>query len=78
MGVDIMAIQKCSEDALKINAVINGFIESKKLFLGRTKCHRIHVQKKANQTTQCPKLQVHDGEMCDSSKEKNLGDTIYK
>ena len=75
---DIMAIQKCSDDALKINAVINGFIESKKLSLSKTKCHRIHVQKKVNQTTQCPKLKVHDGEMCDSSKEKYLGDIIDK
>ena len=43
---DILAVQKCSNDTVEINAVINAFVESKKLKLSRNKCHKIHISKK--------------------------------
>ena len=73
---DILSIQKCSSDSVKINAVINAFIESKKLTLSRNKCHRIHIQKKSNDKTECLALKVHDNKMSDSNKEKYLGDIV--
>ena len=39
---DIMSIQKCSNETVKINAVINSFVESKKLNLSKNKCYKIH------------------------------------
>ena len=70
---DILSIQRCSNDSVKINAVVNAFIESKKLTLSKAKCHRIQKPTKAKE---CFKLKVHDGPMADSAKEKYLGDIV--
>ena len=69
---DIMSIQKCSESG-KTNAVINAFIEMKKLKLSNKKCSRIHVGHKKNV---CPELNVHENKMKNSSQEKYLGDLV--
>ena len=42
---DILTISKCSIAAVTINAVVNAFIESKKLTLSKKKCSVIHVGK---------------------------------
>ena len=75
---DILAIQKCSNDAIRINAVINAFVETKKLKLSKDKCHQIHVQKKSRNNERCPKLKVHENEMHESEQEKYLGDVVDK
>ena len=64
---DILAVQKCSNDTVKINAVINAFVESKKLKLSRNKCHKIHICKKMKSDQECAKLKVHRDEMNDST-----------
>ena len=52
---DVLSSRKCSMDSVKGNAVINAFIESKKLTLNKSKCHRIHVSKNQNETSpNCP------------------------
>ena len=56
---DLLSIQKCSTDTVRINAVINSFIESKKLKLSESKCHRIHIKNKKDKNTQCSCLKVH-------------------
>ena len=71
---DILSIQKCS-DAIKINAVINAFIEMKKLTLSDKKCNRIHVGKPQEA---CQDLKVHDSKMNNSDQEKYLGDLVNK
>ena len=76
MVYDILTVTKCSGDTVKMNAVVNAFIESKKLKLNKNKCHKIHVQKNANQIEACQKLKVHDDEMEDSRREKYLGDIV--
>ena len=65
---DILSIQKCSADAVKVNGVINGFIESKKLTLSKSKCHRIHISKKQRKTKECKELKVHDAKINNSAK----------
>ena len=74
---DILSIQKCSIDAVKINAVINAFIESKKLTLSKKKCNRIHISKRTNHNV-CPEVKVHDATMPNSDREKYLGDIVDK
>jgi hypothetical protein len=74
---DILSIQKCSIDAVKINAVINSFIESKKLTLSKKKCNRIHISKR-NKPNVCPEVKVHDAIMPNSDREKYLGDIVDK
>ena len=73
---DIMTIQKCSNDSVKINAVVNAFVEAKKLRLSKDKCHKIHIQKNNNQNKECLKLKVHNEDMSDSAKERYLGDIV--
>ena len=75
----MLSITKCSTDAVKTNATINSFIESKKLTLSKTKCNRIHISKRnpgAEHT--CPELKVHEGKMANSDREKYLGDMVDK
>ena len=45
---DVMVIQKCSSDSVRMNAVVNAFVEAKKLTLNKTKCHKLHIQNKRN------------------------------
>ena len=73
---DLLSIQKCSTDTLRVSAVINSFIESKKLKLSESKCHKIHIKNKKDKNTQCSDLKVHESEMKDSNQEKYLGDLI--
>ena len=73
---DILSVQKCSTQSVRNNAVINAFIELKKLKFSKSKCHRIHVSKASKNKSRCPELKVHDDTMENSSKEKYLGDFI--
>ena len=71
---DILAIQKCSNYSVKLNAVIDAFIEAKKLKFN--KCHKIHIQKNSRKVEDCHKLKVHNDEMHESQREKFLGDIV--
>jgi hypothetical protein len=72
---DILDIQKCGGDAIKANAIVNSFIEHKKLTLSSSKCHKIHCGKK---NEMCPTLKVHMENMHEADEEKYLGDQINK
>ena len=73
---DVLAVQKCNNDTVKQNAVINGFVESKKLRLSKTKCHKIHIEKKIKNRKQCAKSKIHQDEMNNATKQKYLGDIV--
>ena len=74
---NIMSIQKCSSNIVANNAIINSFIKSKKLRLSKTKCKRIHINKRNDKNNKkCSELKVHDDKMADSEKEKYLGDIL--
>ena len=66
---NILTIQKC-QDAKKINATINAFIEIKKFTLSHKKCNRIQVVKSKEV---CPDLKVHESEMKNSERKNILG-----
>ena len=70
---DLLTMNKCGTDSIKANTIVNSFMESKKLELGTSKCHRIHIGKdKSN----CPDLKVHKEKMKNSNCEKYIGDLI--
>ena len=74
---DILCIQKCSALTAKVNAVVNAFIEGKKLKLSKQKCSRIHIKrKKCKNQNECLDIKVHEETMKNSNKEKYLGDLI--
>ena len=70
---DLAVITKCGNDTIKANAVINSFIESKKLNFSKKKCHQMHIGE--NRIT-CPEVNVHEDKMIKSKEEKYLGDII--
>ena len=72
---DVVDIQKCGIDAIKSNAVVNSFMEHKKLTLSKSKCHKMHCGKG---TQFCPELEVHKEIMHETEEEKYLGDYINK
>ena len=65
---DILSIQQCSSKSVKTNAVINAFVELKKLKFSTDKCHRIHVSKNSKNEPKCPELYIHEEVMKNSDK----------
>ena len=72
---DILAIGNCGSDSIKLNAIVQSKMATKKLEMGYDKCFQIHVG--SNSSKVCPKLSVHDEEMKESIKEKYLGDIVH-
>ena len=70
---DVIDVQKCGVEAVKANAVVNMFMEQKKLTLSNTKCHKLHCGKN---NILCPDLKVHSEIMHETHEEKYLGDYI--
>ena len=75
---DLLIVQKCSTKAVKVNAVVNAFVEMKKLKFNKDKCFRIHIGKQSRKSPPCPEVKVHADAMKNSNKEKYLGDIIDK
>ena len=75
---DILVIQNCSNNSVKINSVVNAFVETKKLRLSKEKCHKIHIQKNNKHEENCKKLKVHNDTMKESDRVKYLGDILDK
>ena len=48
---DVLGIQKCSKKSVKLNNIINTFIELEKLNLSRKKCHNIHIGRNESTAT---------------------------
>ena len=70
---DIIAVGNCSSDSVKVNATIQGKIQSKQLELSHKKCFKMHVGKDQKC---CPTLSVHNNVMKTTSSERYLGDII--
>ena len=74
---DIMCIQRCSNGTVEMNAVVNAFVEGKKLKLSKKKYHRIHVQsKKVKNVPNCADLKIHTETMNNAVQEKYLEDLV--
>ena len=69
---DILTVTNV-EKSLKMNQLVNTFIEHKRLKLSDSKCSRVHI---GSDHSKCPPLKVHDSVMKDSQKEKYVGDII--
>ena len=71
---DLIGVSTCSDEAIKLNSIINVKIESKKLRFSKTKCFKLHISKK--QTNCSNKLKAHDDTISDVKKAVYLGDTL--
>ena len=72
---DVLSIQKCGATSVAINSTINGFMETEKITLSKSKTHVIHVGKYPEN---CADLKVHESFMAKSDTVKCLGDKLDK
>ena len=73
---DIVGVTSCSDEAIKLNSIINVKIESKKLRLSDSKCYRLHIDKR-KKTAKCTvKLLAHDDEIKHVKTAAYLGDIL--
>jgi hypothetical protein len=72
---DVLGVAKCSGQSIKVNTVVNSFIETKKLTMKTTKCHNIHI---GSMDEECSNLKVHNDTMDKASSTKYLGDVLDK
>ena len=70
---DTIAATKCGIQSVEVNALINTFIESKKLYFNTSKCCIIHLGPRKEEC--CPLL-VHKTKMKQCDYEKYLGDIL--
>jgi hypothetical protein len=70
---DTFAATRCGMQSVEMNALINTFIESKKLYFNTSKCFQIHLGPRKEE---CCKLKVHDKIMKQVDSEKYLGDIV--
>ena len=55
---DIITVAKCGNTSVRLNAIVNAFLEKKKLALKAKNCAKIHLSNKSSKIT-CPDLKVH-------------------
>ena len=70
---DVLVVAECGTKSVKTNAIINSFIESKKLKMSANKCHKIHV---GSQNPFCPSLKIEEKRMEKVEEETYLGDKV--
>jgi hypothetical protein len=70
---DLVSFSECGPETVKINALINAKIESKKLEFGHKKCFKIHI---GNRSEECVSQKVHSDEINVASYETYLGDIV--
>ena len=73
---DLIGVSTCSDEAVKLNAIINVKIESKKLRFSHTKCFKLHIGKKVSQCTH--NLKSHEENIKVVEKAVYLGDILNK
>ena len=70
---DLASFSECGPDTVKINALINAKIESKKLEFGPKKCFKIHIGRNKNE---CVTQKVHSEDINVAEYETYLGDLV--
>ena len=70
---DTFAATRCGLQSVQMNALINTFMEGKKLTFNTSKCFVIHVGPRSDE---CCKWKVHNQEMKRTCSEKYLGDIV--
>ena len=55
---DVISVVECGSKSVRLNAIVNAFMETKKLKLSADKCSRIHTGNKASIKI-CPEHKVH-------------------
>ena len=73
---DTLAITECGDESIKKNAVINSFVETRRLELHEDKSVVIHIGKPEKCKHTCPELKVHDSKMPATDVTKYLGNYV--
>ena len=70
---DLASFSQCGPETVKINALINAKIESKKLEFGPKKCFKIHIGRKISE---CVSQKVHSDDINVTNFDTYLGDIV--
>ena len=70
---DTFAASRCGAQSVQMNALMNTFIEGKKLYFNTKKCYLIHI---GPLKEECCPLRVHNSVMKETTSEKYLGDIV--
>jgi hypothetical protein len=73
---DTLGISKCGSESIKLNSVINSFIQSQRLTLSESKSCVVHIGKNHKTNLPCPKLKIRNSEMKISDSAKYLGNFV--
>ena len=73
---DTLSISECGNDSLQKNAVINSFVETRRLTLSSDKSVVLHVGNARKCLNGCPTLKVHKDVMHVTEKVKYLGNLL--
>ena len=72
---DVIGITTCSDEAVKLNAIINVKMESKKLRLSKDKCYKLHINKKKDSKCSII-LKTHEDTIKNVKSATYLGDIL--
>ena len=71
---DVLSVNKCGVESLKMNAMVLSKMATKRLELGASKCYQLHVGKAVST---CHSLQVDTGlSMQQATRQRYLGDIV--
>ena len=73
---DTLGISKCGTEAIKLNSLINSFVQTQRLTLSETKSVSVHIGKKNQNNVPCPKLKIHKSQMKEVTSAKYLGNFV--
>ena len=74
---DVIGVTACSDEAIKLNAIINVKVESKKLRLSNDKCYKLHIGKKDSKLINCThQIKAHEQNIKCVKSAKYLGDIL--
>ena len=73
---DTLAVADCGNNSIRKNAVVNSFVETKRLTLSKEKSVVLHFGKESKCSLPCPLLKVHKETMIKEVSTKYLGNIL--
>ena len=73
---DTLAVSECGNKSLEKNAVVNTFVETRRLELHKDKSVVVHIGKPSKCETTCPTLKVHNDTMPVTNATKYIGNYV--
>ena len=73
---DTLGISKCGTEAIKLNSLINSFVQTQRLTLSEAKSVLVNIGKKHQNNVPRPKLKIHKSQRKEVASAKYLGNFV--